>query len=224
MQDGTVTPRENALMYARHVDNLAQQGRLGECESLAVPFALRRLGEHVLTSATYVLWESPPERGRGRGVDRQVTVAAGGMGATLHIRAAAFSRVGHARRGLTQARAAVASCLPRDEGTMWLTDRGVYLTSGPALRAIDWCELAEIDLVGPGRLVWRRRAVGTAEILDSDWAEFAFSCWARAVRPLHQRYRSGHWLPVASLPATGGYSPRPVRSPRPVGRAAFASA
>ena len=54
MQDGTVTPRENALMYARHVDNLAQQGRLGECESLAVPFALRRLGEHVLTSATSV--------------------------------------------------------------------------------------------------------------------------------------------------------------------------
>lgn len=92
---------------------------------------------------------------------------------------------------------------PARGGTVWLSQRGIYLQSETGLWACPWSVVESVDLLGPRRIGLTRPSSRGPVVLGlrSDWAELAFVLWARLRRPDHPLLVDDAWATLGATAA-----------------------
>lgn len=198
-------PHDSAIWRTVWVNDLIDQGLFHTAEVVPTTFA-----PHLGAS----------ERVVGAGPVSQLAFVAGGDGTYLHqsggggmlltnspkmfAAGAGFTLAGAAARGWGNARRrkeaeqlAQQQWRQVDAGVLYVSQHGFYLHTPSGLFTWGWASISAAQLVGPGEFLMSGQSQqGPVQwILQSDWAELAFTFWARARHPDHPQFRAGSWVP-----------------------------
>lgn len=123
--------------------------------------------------------------------------ATGGAGLAATAAFAIGQSSGNKRRRQQAAAMATPRWVPDDSGAIWVSTAGFYLNSPLGLRPWPWSSVVTTSLTAPGSIrVQGESTTGPVDwILQSDWAELAFVCWAMSQHPDHPQFVGRTWVP-----------------------------
>lgn len=84
-----------------------------------------------------------------------------------------------------------------DRGRLWVTNTGFRLEVLSGLHRWWWASISSAEIIGPGQLLMLGDSANgrVRWLLGSDWAELAFTLWARTIHPTHPTYENRSWIP-----------------------------
>lgn len=198
-------PHDSAVWRTVWINDLVDLGTFDTAEVVPTTFA-PHLGadERVVGAGPVIQFDFVPggdgsylhqSGGGGFLISSSPGVLAAGAG--FAIAGAALRGMGNARRRREAEQLAQEQWRQVDAGILYVSQHGFYLHTPHGLFPWGWGAIPSAELVGPAQLLLS----GNSEsgpvhwILQSDWAELAFTFWARARHPHHPQFSGGGWVP-----------------------------
>lgn len=199
-----LSPHDSAIWRTVWLNDLADAGLLKTAESIPTSFAPHLgVGERALAAGPVRQLEYMAagdgsythESGGALFVTGSPRMLAASAGFTLA--GAALRGRGNAKRRREAEQRAQQQWRQIDEGLLYVSQFGLYFHTPGGLFPWSWDSITSMQLVGPGQLLMSGHSQrGPVQwILQSDWAELAFTFWARSRHPEHPQFRSGTWVP-----------------------------
>lgn len=206
----TMSGHDTAVWHTVRINDLIDRGSIDECPRVTTTFAPMDASEHVFAQGPFGLFNFEA-MGDGSYVHSSGAVfATGGAAAAF---AGAFT-IAQALGNRQRKRVARAAAQPRwrqiDAGSLWVSSHGVHFAT--AMKYYSWAYSAidALELISPGTIRFEGRSLNgpISWVLESDWAELAFTLWARSRHPNHPQFVSRAWVPAGwrERVIAGGYA------------------
>ncbi|MCA0438311.1 MAG: hypothetical protein LCH98_17875 [Actinobacteria bacterium] len=218
-QDEAQRQHDAAIWKTLLVNELSDVNRFHEVETVPVLFAPQLAPDERFVAAGHfqlydygAVGDGTYERNSG------FFFAAGPAGLALTGGVAAARAIGNASRRSRAASDAIPRWKVIDQGQIWVSHLGFSMRGQQSFLVWDWPSILAVELIGPGRLCFDGESDrGRIRwILQSDWAELAFTLWARARHPQHPQFVGRTWIPPgwAERTIARGYALPPALSGR----------
>lgn len=188
---------DQAILHTLNINGSLDRGRPDEVPTTLTPIRMAP-GERAWVQGPFALYD---HRAVGDGSyvhDGGFFFASGAMGAALTLTALSARAAGNASRRRQAAAATVPRWVQIGEGAATVTDRRIWFQEPHSLYSWSWTSMTSAALVSPHHLHFTGstdsgRSIGW--VFASDWAELAFTLWARACHPQHPQFVSRGWVP-----------------------------
>ncbi|QRY62584.1 hypothetical protein JVX90_19855 [Gordonia sp. PDNC005] len=185
-----------AIWHTTQINSLIDSGRAAELPNLLTPFPVADSGT-VLADGTFRLlnFESA---GNGTYVHQSGFVfGTGGVGLAIAGGFALAQAAGNSRRRREAAALAQPQWRQIDAGQLWISTSTLHFSVPSQYYTWTYDSIDSMTLVAPRQAQFSGRSAHgpITWILESDWAELAFTVWARARHPRHPQFMTRGWIP-----------------------------
>lgn len=192
-----LTPHDVAIWRTINANRAIDRDELHLFPREHAPFPPANPSEYLLAHGQFVL---SAHMAVGDGTyyqDNSFFFATGALGLALTAGLMAGRAAGNSHRRVQAAQDAQKRWREIDRGMLWVATTGLYLHTANGLFPWAWVQVTSMTLAGPRLVVFTGQSTqGDVQwLLQSDWAELAFTMWCRARHPHHPQFTGFTWIP-----------------------------
>ncbi len=197
------TSYDDGLLSTLHVVNNVLRDQGTRLHHLHPPFVTDYAGgERVYTQAPLQVldWAAPGDGSYQHSSSFFLATGRGGLAMTAAV--AAFRSAENSDRRAQAARDAIPRWLPVDQGTAWISNRGLWLQTMRGVFLWPWESMQGMQVLGQGHLqIQGQSSAGPINWqIVSPGAELVFALWVLARRVPHPQWLDRSWIPTNWIP------------------------